>query len=172
MDRKMQKLEPPESHVVSAALGWLGLGNAAEAKAELEKLGGGFQNHPDVLEARWEISAIQEDWTSALQLARALVHYAPDRASGWLHQAYSLRRSPNGSIRQAWTALLPAFDLFPREPIICYNLSCYACQLQLLDAARVWLKRAAVIAGKEEIKRIASSDPDLQPLWPEIPKLC
>src|SRR3954464_7989151 len=31
---KMNKLAPPESHHVSAALGWLGLGNVAEAKAE------------------------------------------------------------------------------------------------------------------------------------------
>jgi hypothetical protein len=43
--------------------------------------------------------------------------------------------------------------------------------MQLLDAARVWLKRAAVIGGKERIKRMALCDPDLQPLWKEIREL-
>ena len=51
----MQKLEPPETHHVSAAIGWLGLGNVAEAKAELRQLYAAWQNHPDVLEIRWEI---------------------------------------------------------------------------------------------------------------------
>ena len=96
---------------------------------------------------------------------------APERPSAWLHQAYALRRVPEGSVKQAWTALLPAFEKFPSESIIPYNLSCYACQLQLLDAARVWLKRAEVIGGKERIKRLALNDPDLQPLWPEIKEL-
>ena len=99
------------------------------------------------------------------------MHGAPERSSGWIHQAYALRRMPEGSVKQAWKALLPAFDLFPKEPVICYNLSCYACQLQLLDAARVWLKRAAVIGGKDQIKRMAKVDPDLEPLWSEIPEL-
>jgi len=167
----MQKLEPPETHHVSAAIGWLGLGNVAEAKAELKQLSAAWLNHPDVLEIRWQICATEENWVEALQIARALMHGAPERSSGWIHQAYALRRMPEGSVKQAWKALLPAFDLFPKEPVICYNLSCYACQLQLLDAARVWLKRAAVIGGKDQIKRIAKVDPDLEPLWPEIPEL-
>ena len=74
-------------------------------------------------------------------------------------------------MRQAWTALLPAFDKFPNEHTISYNLSCYACQMSQLDAARVWLKRAAVIGGKEKIKRMALQDPDLKPLWDEIKQL-
>ncbi|HCL91647.1 MAG TPA: hypothetical protein DIC50_02555, partial [Verrucomicrobia subdivision 3 bacterium] len=60
---------------------------------------------------------------------------------------------------------------FPQEAIIPFNLSCYACQLQQLDVARLWLRRAAGIGGKEQIKRLALSDPDLQPLWPEIEQL-
>ena len=106
-----------------------------------------------------------------MQVAREILLYAPDRASGWIHQAYALRRVPQGGVRQAWTALLPAFDKFPTESTIPFNLSCYACQLKLLDAARVWLKRAAVLGGKERIKRQALKEPDLEPLWPEIKSL-
>src|SRR5947207_14200506 len=97
-----------------------------------------------------------------------LMASAPDRSSGWLHQAYALRRVREGGVKQAWTALLPAFDKFPKEPTISYNLSCYACQMKQLDAARTWLQRAAVIGGKEKIKRMALRDRDLEPLWTEI----
>jgi hypothetical protein len=164
----MQKLEPPELHSLSAAIGWMGLGNLAEAKAELAAIGPAYQNHPEVLELRWSISAAEEKWSDALQIARSLLHHAPELSSGWLHQAYALRRVPEGSIKSAWTALLPAFDKFPREPIICFNLSCYACQMKQLDAARVWLKRAMVLGGKEQVKRMAMEDPDLKELWEEI----
>ncbi|HSU53537.1 MAG TPA: tetratricopeptide repeat protein [Candidatus Dormibacteraeota bacterium] len=164
----MQKLEPPEIHHLSAAIGWLGLGNVAEAKAELTEISEDFHNHPDVLEARWLISADEKNWEEGLEIARSLLHHAPDRCSGWLHQAYALRRVPDGSVKKAWTALLPAFDKFPKEAIVSYNLSCYACQLELLDAARVWLKRAAVIGGAQWVKKMALEDTDLETLWPEI----
>ena len=167
----MQNIEPPDSHYASAAIGWLGLGCVNEAKEELNRISASYRNHPDVLELRWLICAEEEQWLEGLQIARALLHHAPDRSSGWLHQAYALRRIQNGGVKQAWKALLPAFDKFPGEPIISFNLSCYACQLNLLDAARVWLKRATVLGDKKEIKRMALADKDLQPLWPEIERL-
>jgi predicted Zn-dependent protease len=167
----MKRLEPPDTHYLSAAVGWLELGNPAEAKAELASIRTAQQEHPDVLEVRWLISAQQARWEEGLQIARSLLHLAPDRSSGWLHQAYALRRVENGSVKKAWDALLPAAEKFPREPVISYNLSCYACQMRQLDAARALLKRAAFISGREKIKRMALEDPDLQPLWDEIRKL-
>jgi hypothetical protein len=97
-----------------------------------------------------------------------LLHAEPDRASGWLHQAYALRRVPEGGLQQAWEALLPAYEKFPQEATIPYNLSCYACQLGQLDDARQWLKRAVASGGKERIKHMALGDSDLEPLWGEI----
>lgn len=164
----MQPLEPPETHYLSAATGWVGLGNTTEARAELAHIGPAWQNHADVLEVRWLICAEEGKWDEGLQIARYLLVAAPDRSSGWLHQSYALRRAREGSVRKAWEALLPAFDKFPREPVICYNLSCYACQLRQLEAARVWFKRAMVIGGRDEIKRMGLSDSDLEPLWNEI----
>ena len=167
----MKPVGPPESHDLSAAIGWLGLGNVAEAKKELARIGGALQNHPDVLEVRWLICAEEKRWEEGLQVARALLHSAPERSSGWLHQAYALRRVPDGGLAKAWEALIPAFDKFPKEAIIPFNLSCYACQMGQLDAARQWLHRAVRIGGKETIKRMALNDSDLEPLWPEIRKL-
>jgi hypothetical protein len=167
----MRELEAPDTFHISAAVGWLELGDLGESKAELALIGPEARDHPDVLEVRWMICSEENAWAEALQVAQALVSGAPKRSSGWLHQAYALRRVPEGSVKKAWEALLPAFDKFPKEPIICYNLSCYACQMHQLDAARTWLQRAAFIGGKDRIKRMALEDPDLEPLWAEIKKL-
>jgi predicted Zn-dependent protease len=167
----MQRLEPPDTHYLSAAIGWLELGNPAEARAELARIRPAQRDHPDALEARWLVAAEEQRWEEGLQLAQALLQRAPKRSSGWLHQAYALRRVPDGGVIKAWNALLPAFDKFPKEPAIPYNLACYACQMQQLDTARLWLRRAAGIGGKERIKRMALEDADLEPLWKEIEEL-
>lgn len=167
----MHKLEPPDTHALSAAIGWLELGNLAEARAELTHISPDRREHPDVLEVRWAIAAESKQWAEGLEAAQALLRCSPDRSSGWLHQAYALRRVAGGGLQKAWDALRPAFDMFPKEATIPFNLSCYACQLQQLDLAREWLKRAIAAGGKSRIKRMALKDPDLQPLWDEIRQL-
>ncbi|MEI6781576.1 MAG: tetratricopeptide repeat protein [Verrucomicrobiota bacterium] len=167
----MSKLEPPDTHYFMAAIGWSELGNPAEARAELAQVSPAQQEHPDVLEVRWTIAAEEKHWEEGLQIAQALVRRAPKRSSGWLHQAYALRRVPNGGLQKAWDALLPAFGKFPKEPTIPFNLSCYACQLRQLEVARDWLKRAVAVGGKEKIKQMALKDSDLEPLWDEIRQL-
>lgn len=164
----MQRIEPPESHFVNAALGWLELGLPGEAAAELDHLPDRWQTHPDVLEVRWAIVAAQQRWDAALEVATALMQTAPSRPTGWLHRAYALRRAPTGGLKQAWNALLPAAERFPREALIPYNLSCYACQMQRLGDARTWLRRALAAGNAAHVKQMALQDKDLQPLWHEI----
>ena len=161
----------PDTHYWSAAIGWLELGNLNEARAELDLISSAGRDHPDVLEVRWLICAEQKHWEEALEAARALLSVAPKRSSAWLHQAYALRRVPQGSLQQAWDALLPAYQKFPKESTIPYNLACYACQMDQLDTARTWFKRALAIGGKERIQTMALADPDLKPLWGEIKEL-
>lgn len=167
----MKQIGPPDSHHLNAALGWLGLGSREEALKELDLVSSGNQRHPDALEVRWMIHAGQQQWDAALEVASRLLAEAPERADGWLHRAYALRRTSGGGLAQAWEALKPAAEKFPKEPIIPFNLSCYACQLRQLDEARVWLKRALKIGGKDRIKRMALADADLAPLWDEIRQL-
>ena len=164
----MQPLGPPDSHFLSSAEGWLELGLRAEATAELDLISPPYQRHPDVLEMRWALHAHARQWDAALDAARELVLAAPDRASGWLHQAYALRRAMEGGLAQAREALKPAAKKFPKEPVIPFNLACYACQLGQLDEARGWVKRAMKVGGKESIKLMALADEDLKPLWQEI----
>jgi Flp pilus assembly protein TadD len=164
----VKPIEPPDSHLLAAAVGWLGLGCADDARAELAKISAANQDHPDVLEMRWMLCAHEKQWPAALEIARAELVKAPDEASGWLHQAYALRRVADGGLPQAWAALLPAAKMFPTEPVIAYNLSCYACQMRQLDTAREWLRCALAAGEKETIKQMALADEDLQPLWTEI----
>jgi tetratricopeptide (TPR) repeat protein len=164
----MQPLEPPDTHYLAAAIGWLGLGNLTEAKAELASISPARQNHPDVLEARWAVYSDEKNWDPALQTARALIQEAPERAVSWIFQAYALRRAHDGGLQQAWDALRPAFDRFPRQPIIPFNLACYSCQMRRLEEARSWLARAAQVGGKKDIKQMALAEPDLEALWEEI----
>ena len=56
----MHNLEPPDTHYFMAAVGWMELGNLAEAKAELARVSVAQQEHPDVLELRWSLAAQEE----------------------------------------------------------------------------------------------------------------
>jgi hypothetical protein len=165
----MTKLEPPNTYHLSAAIGWLELGNPAEAATEIARMAPEALEHPEVLAVRWEICAAQTSWEAALAVADLLVAKAPDRATGWLHRAYALRRVKDGSLQQAWDALRPVFERFPKVPVIPYNLACYATQQGRLDEAWEWLHKAMEAADDvQSIKRMALADSDLEPLWERI----
>jgi hypothetical protein len=164
----MHNLEPPDIYHLSAAVGWLELGNPTEGRGELAQISSRNSEHPDVLEAKWLFASEEQKWEEGLAIAERLVETAPGRPSGWLHRAYALRRTVDGGLQRAWDALLVAVERFPKEPTIPYNLSCYACQMHDLKSARVWLKKAIRIGDKSHIKSMALQDPDLEPLWDEI----
>jgi tetratricopeptide (TPR) repeat protein len=146
-----------------------GLGNLAEAVEEIAKITTASLLKPDVLEVRWAICAAGGSWEAALELADILVDRAPDRESGWIHRAYSVRRVQGGGLQKAWEALRPALEKFPDTPLIPYNLACYAAQSGRLDEAWEWLHRAMETAGNtDKIKQMGLSDSDLEPLWDRI----
>lgn len=161
-------LAPPDTHFLNAAHGWLSLGNPHEALAELDGLRPEIHGHPVVLELRWIVFAEMRDWPAALLTARALAEAAPERPSTWLHLAYALRRVPEGGVDAAQAVLTPAFERFPEEPIIPYNLACYACQSGRVEEARHWLDHAFQRGDRERLKRMALADDDLRPLWDEL----
>lgn len=167
----MRRLEPPDVHHFQAAQGWLGLGVRTDAWAELDAISSPNQRHPAVLDLRWTLHIEAREWDAALKVAGEMLAHAPDRADSWLHHAYALRRATHGGLAQARAALEPAAEKFPREPVIPYNLSCYACQLEQMDEARAWFQKALQAGKKSELKRMALADPDLQALWEEIRRL-
>jgi len=161
-------LEPPDSHFLSAASGWIELGDCREAGAELDRITPALRAHPDVLKVRYEIHAKTANWNAAAEAARALLEMEPEDSQFWILHAYAMRRMDGGGIPKAREILKMAQMLFPRNPLICYNIACYECQSGSLAKAQVWLKRAFRNGNAAEFRAMALKDPDLQPLWAKL----
>lgn len=164
----MISLPHPDNIHFDAAQGWLMLGDTQSALDELARLQPASRSLPAIAEFAWTVHARRDDWPAAYRLAEDLVQSFPERAFGWIHRAYALRRMPGGSIENAWDALRPAADRFPKQYLIPYNLGCYAAQLGRLDEAWDWLQRAIAASDQDTIRKMALADPDLEPLWPRF----
>jgi len=161
-----KRLAPPNCHFLDAAVGWLELGNPGEALSELGQIAPDLGKDPQVLEVRWQVFARSEKWDQSLPIAQTYCEVAPGLAQGWLHQAVSLYRL--NRTQEAWNVLLPAAKKFPRSWIVAYDLACYACQLEKVEEARRWLRKAFRLGETKEVKLLSLADPDLAILWPEI----
>ena len=169
MGQQIEPLAPPDSFHLSAAVGWLELGNHREANEELEKIAAALRGHPGVLKVRYEVYAKARKWEIAVDIAQAITKAVPDISYGWFHLAYALHELKR--TQEAWNVLSPVADKFPDRYLIRYNLACYACQLGNLAEAMEWLDKAFDIADKQSLKLMALKDPDLAPLWGEIAKI-
>ncbi len=165
----VKRLEPPDTHRLAAADGWLGLGNWQEAQAEFEKITLDSRGHPHVLELRWQIYAKAEDWEEAIEAAREMTRQAPDSPFGWIHLAYSLHELRR--TQEAYGSLKPILERFPDDWLVPYNMACYACQLGNLLEARHWLELACERGDRNEIVQMVRIDPDLEALWSEFGKI-
>lgn len=163
------ELSESDLHCLRSAEGWLELGNTREAEAELNKLAPSFQQHPAALELRWQIHAGAKRWEACVEFARAMTKVAPKTVLGWIHLSYALHELKR--TEEAWDNLIAVAKGFPREPTLCYNLACYACQLGNLPEARRWLKKAFALGREQATKEMALGDPDLQPLRTEIAEM-
>ena len=162
----MSKLQPPDTHHLSAAEGWLELGNHHEALSELNLVSLAEQGRVEVLDLRWSISAQLKLWEQCVVLAERIVELAPRNVFGWIHRSYALHELKRTS--EARDLLQPALKRFPKNETIPYNLACYECQLGNLEESREWLRRAMKLRSPAELKAQALEDPDLKPLWKEI----
>lgn len=145
---------------ISHARGYLGLGLAAHALAELALLPSVLDDRDDVMMLR--AAALQElrEWLRLQPLARELVRRHPDDAGWWIMWAYATRRAE--SLRTANDILLDAESRHPGEAVIHFNLGCYACLLgDLTEAQRRVELAVSLDAGFAES---SLTDPDLADL--------
>jgi tetratricopeptide (TPR) repeat protein len=167
----VKPLSPPDSHHLSAAQGWLELGNQLEANEELENITPRLRAHPDVLEIRWEIYAKEKRWEACVDIGNAIMTAAPDRAFGWIHHSFALHELKR--TQEAYVHLATVADDFPDNWHVPYNLACYCAQLGQIDEAKDWFKKAIAIDDKI-VPKEGIDDPDLKPMWDsmstEIPK--
>src|SRR5512137_1384600 len=97
----LKPIEPPDSFHLKAAMGWMDLGDLAEAAKELDQIAAELQQHYAVLEARWRLCAGRRDWPAALSVADHMMETTPQQPGSWLNRAYATRRSPGGSLQAA-----------------------------------------------------------------------
>ena len=118
--------------------------------------------HPDVLEIRWHVYAKEKKWGACVDIASAVIKLAPENCNGWIHRSFALHELKR--TQEAFDNLLPVANQFPDVWTVPYNLACYCSQLQRLEEAQAWLKKAMAI-DEQTVKRAAIDDPDLKPLW-------
>lgn len=168
---KLTKFSPETLQQIRFAEGWLGLGNAEEAGKAIADLNSVEVNQPDVLALRWSIHAAVEQWEKAHRVALIQLKIDSDDVRGWINQSYALRRMPEGGIRMAMDALLPALQKFPSEVLIPYNLACYQCRLGDLEEARTYLRVAFKRGERRQLLALALDDPDLKSIRDDLASL-
>lgn len=134
----------------------------------MDKIGSDLLSHPDVLEVRYAIYSKAKKWDLAAEIAHALNQIKPLEPQFWLWRAYAMRRMPGGGIPQAKEILSKAQPLFPKDPLIPYNLACYECQLGNLTEAWKWVEKAMELGDAKMVKQMALADPDLEPFWVDL----
>ena len=157
-------LEPPDLTHLRAAEGYLALGMFEDANAELELIDPFCRILPEVLRVRLGIYAGAKNWELMRGIAKKLAQHAPDEPQWWISLGYATRRAE--SLGAARAVLIEALEHHGEEPIIHYNLGCYACQLGDLHAAKEHLKQAFRLQPK--CREMALDDPDLEPMWSAI----
>jgi predicted Zn-dependent protease len=84
------QLDYPMAHYFEAAIGWLELGNAVEAQAELDRLSFAARALPEVKVVLWKVLAAQQKWDRSLEVARELLGSNSTRPTSWICLAFSL----------------------------------------------------------------------------------
>ena len=153
---------------LTAAEGWLGLGDINAASAELDNITPELRVHPAVLEVRWQIYAKAKRWEACIEIARTLTEIVPTDVNNWAHLAFSIRQAKDGGLEAAVKILTGAVASFPKNPLICYYLACYTAQQKELIVSKSWWDRAMDIAvankWQQKLRLMAIDDPELEPL--------
>src|SRR5271154_779363 len=161
MEPEFKPLETPARFHVNAAAGWLGLGDVASARDELDQIALDLQTHPIVLMAKCQIYMAAKEWEPLIQTAASLIQDFPALHEAWVNRSYALHELKR--THEAFDALLPAAAMFPKIWVVPYNLACYCAQTDRLQEAKKWLNRAMILACEKDIRAQALEDLDLKP---------
>jgi predicted Zn-dependent protease len=162
------ELNHHDRHHIEAAQGWLELGLPHDALGELENVSPAKRKHPAFLTVQWSICSEMQHWETCVEIAATLVTLEPGNVVAWINRSYALHELKR--THEAHDLLLPAFEKFPEDATVPYNLACYCAQLGRLERAVNWLDVALTKAGTDAptVKLRALDDPDLEPIWPDI----
>ncbi len=142
------------------AVGYANLGMVNDALDELEHLSPSMAADGGVMEFKLRLLERGQKWSDAASLAAKLASSHPNEARWFVAWAFAKRRSD--SIETASKILSEAASLHPKDPLIQFNLGCYAAQRGDLNAAQTHVRRA--IELNHDLEKLAHEDPDLEPL--------
>src|SRR5689334_8433103 len=109
----MKQFPVPDKWHLCAAQGWVGLGDFAQAKEELEKIAPELRTHPEVLDVRLHICFNAKKWDACVDIAAKILELDPNRPEVWIQNSlalYELKRT-----QEAFDQLLPVAVRFPDE---------------------------------------------------------
>lgn len=145
---------------LQAAEGYLELGMPEEARLELEAVPVSERGRSEVLILEVAAASVLKDWEAMALHARTLVERDPGESGFWVNWAYATRRAV--SLEVAHRILLDALERHPQDPLIHFNLGCYACQLGDLGLALERLREAVALDGT--YRKLFEVDSDLTAL--------
>jgi uncharacterized protein HemY len=167
----VKPLEPPDNYHLSAAIGWLELGDWREANKELGKIASEARTHNDVIEVQLQTYIKAENWDMVALLAKGLCDAKPMGTHYWISLAYATAHRRRGGVFRAKEILIRAHEKLPKEPMIAYNLASYECQLGNPKVAKDWLAKALAVGDSRKLKIMALDDLDLKSLWADIEEM-
>ena len=162
----MKPLPAPEQHRLRAAEGWLELSNPREALAELESISPEWCGHSDVLNMRSQIARTAKEWETCFEVARKFSQSAPQDPRAWTSLAQTFYHASR--LQEAYNLAVSKITSFPKYWPLYYDAACYACLTGRLNQARQFLQLATALGDEDEIKSLASHDPDLEALRKEL----
>lgn len=142
------------------AVGYANLGMVNDALDELDHLSPSMAADGGVMEFKLRLLERVQRWTDAAALAAKLAASHPNEARWFVAWAFAKRRSD--SLETASKILSEAASLHPKDPLIQFNLGCYAAQRGDLTTAQSHVRRA--IELDHDLEKLAHEDPDLEPL--------
>lgn len=161
----MQSLSQDErrdlSKRLNAAIGYLGLGMAEEAWAELEAIDARHRGILEVLKIRLEVCRALSSWELMAEIAASLHKSEPDDPGHPIDLAFAIRRVRGED--EAAAVLERARQLFPQEPLLPYNLACYRAVQGRVTEAKQLLAEAFTL--DESLRLTSLDDPDLVGVW-------
>jgi len=147
-----------------AAQGYLELGMAEEALAELASVIPSQDMDPDVVELRLHVLMQAKRWTEALAASEELLRLNPEALPGYIHGAFALHEL--GRTEEARNLLLKGPSELCKDPTFHYNIGCYEAVLGNREAALQSLERSFSL--DETYRDFARRDPDLMLVREEL----
>ena len=144
--------------ILLAAQGYLELGMAGDALAELDGLPAAYRRRSDVLKLRVSVALHARRWKAGLAASRRLCAVEPDETIGFIHAAFCLHEL--GRTEEARNVLLHGPSSLLNEATYYYNMGCYNARLGQLEDAQNYLRMSFSLDRK--LRGFARCDPDLK----------